>query len=180
MKKIFLLFLTAVALFTFSFGASAQSTSDLTSSKAKQLTLSARQHYWDTMNGHILKAKNTKCSSTTFNYKGMDYRYFCSEIDTKVKLVKYLNEVFTLNAINKGFKKYKFIEYKGKLAQPNADGGSLLEWDKAKAKLIYQRKNIRLYEFAVPYGETVQYEKRKVTFVKVRGKWQINEIDAVR
>lgn len=180
MKKIVILFLTAFALFTFSFGAFAQSTDDLTSSKAKQLALSARQHYWATMTGHIEKVKNTKCSSTTFNYKGTDYRYFCGEINTKKKVIKYLNEVFTINAINKGFKKYKFVEYKGKLAQPNADSGSLLEWDKAKAKLIYQRKDIRLYEFTVPYGEKVQYEKIKITFVKVRGKWQINALDAVK
>lgn len=180
MKKIFIVFLTAVSLFTFSIGTSAQSTGNLTSSKAKQMTLSARQHYWDTMNGHILKVENSKCSLKSFKYKGMDYRYFCSELNTKKKLVKYLNEVFTLNAINKGMKKYKFIEYKGKLAQPNADSGSILEWEKATAKLIYQRKDIRLYEFTVPLDGTVQDEKRKVTFVKVKGKWKINSIDAVK
>jgi hypothetical protein len=180
MKKIFSLVLVSIVLLTFSIGASAQTTSDLTSSQAIKLALSARQHYWDTMNGHIQKAKDSKCSSKTFIYKGTEYRYFCSELDTKEKLVKYLNEVFTLNAINKGIKKYRFIEYHGKLAQPNGDGGSLLEWDKAKAKLIYQRKDIRLYEFSVPYGDPVEYEKRKVTFVKVRNKWQINAFDAVR
>lgn len=65
------------------------------------------------------------------------------------------------------------------MAQPNADGGSLLQWNKAKAKLIYSRKDIRQFEFTVPYGEK-QHEKKKVTFVKVRGKWQINAFDAVR
>jgi iseA protein len=181
MKKLFTILLTAVALFTFSIGASAQTTSgDLTSSKAIKLALSAREHYWSVMNGHNLKAKNSTCTSKTFTYKGTDYRYFCSEFNTKAKLVKYENEIFTLNAIEKGIKKYHFIIYKGKLAQPNADGGSLLEWDKAKAKLVYKKNDVRLYQFTVPYGEKVEYDKRNVTFVKVRGHWQINAVDAVK
>jgi hypothetical protein len=85
-----------------------------------------------------------------------------------------------LNAIEKGVKKYRFIEYKGKLAQPNADGGSLLDWDKAKGKLIYTKKDVRLYEFSVPLGETGEHSKEKVTFVKVKNQWLINAIDAVK
>jgi hypothetical protein len=180
MKKFLSFVMVTVVLLTFSIGASAQTKSDLTSSQAIKLALSARQHYWDAMNGHIQKGKNSNCPLKTFTYKGTEYRYLCSDLDTKEKLVKYLNEVFTRNAINKGMKKYRFIVYHGKLAQPNADGGSLLEWNKAKAKLIYQRKDIRLYEFSVPYGDPVKYEKRKVTFVKVKNKWQINAFDAVR
>jgi iseA protein len=170
MKKFLSAVMVTVVFLIFSISASAQTTSDLTSSQAIKLALSAHQHYWNTMNGHIPKVVNSKCLSKIFIYKGTEYRYFCSELGTKEKLVKYLNEVFTLNAINKGIKKYRFIEYRGKLAQPNADGGSLLQWNKAKAKLIYQRKDIRLYEFSVPYGNPVKYEKRKVTFVKVRNK----------
>lgn len=180
MKKLITLIFSVFALFTFSIAASASSKNDLTSSQAKELALSARQHYWDVMSGHILKVKNTQCPEQTFKYKETDYRYFCSELDTKKKLVKYLNEVFTLNAIEKGMKKYQFIEYNGKMAQPNADGGSMLEWENAEVKLIYQRKDIRLFEFTVPYGEPAEYDKRNVTFVKVRGKWQINAFDAVR
>jgi iseA protein len=180
MKKMIILIMAAFALFSFCTGVTASSTKDLTSSQAKELVLSARQHYWDVMNGHILNEKNSKCSSEFFKYKNTEYRYFCSELDTKKELVNYLNEVFTLNAISKGIKKYKFIEYKGKMAQPNADGGSLLEWEKAKGKLIYQRKDIRLFQYSVPYGDPVQYAKQKVTFVKVKGKWQINAIDAVK
>ncbi|AGX03979.1 MULTISPECIES: IseA DL-endopeptidase inhibitor family protein [Bacillaceae] len=180
MKKLLSILLAAVALFTFSLGASAKSASgDLSSKKAVELAQSARVHHWNAMNGHIPSKKNTACSIKTFQYKGTEYRYLCSEINTKAKLTKYLNESFTLNAIDKGYKKYRFIEYKGKMAQPNADGGSLLQWNKAKAKLIYSRKDIRQFEFTVPYGEK-QHEKKKVTFVKVRGKWQINAFDAVR
>ncbi|MEK5392783.1 IseA DL-endopeptidase inhibitor family protein [Margalitia sp. FSL K6-0131] len=184
MKRIFMVFITSIALFAFSIGASAQTTSgDLTSSKAMKLALSAREHFWSVMGGHNVKAENYFCSSRSFQNKGQYYRYFCSEFDTKTKLVNYMNEVFTLNAIDKAFKKYHFIVYKGKMAQPDADGGSLADWKNAKAKLIYQRKDVRLYQFTVPVpidNKIVETFKQNVTFVKVRGKWQINDFDAVR
>jgi iseA protein len=84
-----------------------------------------------------------------------------------------------LNAIEKGISKYKFIVYHGKMIQPDADGCSRLNWDKAKTKLIYQRKDIRLFQFTVPLGDTKEMEKQNVTFIKVRGHWLINTIDAV-
>lgn len=180
MKKWFASLLACLALFTFSIGASAATTSgDLTSTKAKKIALTARDHYWSVMSGHNPKVKKTTCPKGSFNYKGTDYRYLCSEFNTKTKVVKYLNEVFTLNAIDKGFKKYRFVVYKGKMAQPNADSGSLLEWNKAKVKLIYQRKDVKLYQFTVPYGNK-ETSKQNVTFVKVKGKWQINAFDAVK
>ncbi|MGE6257251.1 DL-endopeptidase inhibitor IseA family protein [Heyndrickxia sporothermodurans] len=82
--------------------------------------------------------------------------------------------------IEKGIKKYRFIEYKGKLAQPDADSGSLLDWNKAKGKLIYKKKNVRLFEFSMPLGDLKQTEKIKVTYVKVKNHWLINSIDAVK
>ncbi|RDI38516.1 IseA DL-endopeptidase inhibitor family protein [Falsibacillus pallidus] len=180
MKKWILILAAVLSLFTFSMGASAKTTGNLTTSKALNLALEARKHYWSAMSGHNPEAENAKCTDGSFDYKGTDYRYFCSDLGTKKKFTKYMNKVFTRNAIKKGIKKYSFIEYKGKFAQPNADGGSLLEWDKAKGKLIYQRKDIRLYEFTVPVGETKEVSKEKVTFVKVNGEWLINAIDAVR
>ena len=180
MKRLVLILAAALSFFTFSIGASAKTTGNLTTSKALNLALSARQHYWSAMDGHNSKIEDATCPSGSFDYKGKDYRYFCSDLATKKKFVKYMNEVFTRNAINKGIKKYSFVEYKGKFAQPNADGGSLLDWDKAKGKLIYQRKDIRLYQFTVPLGDTKEVSIQKVTFVKVNGEWLINAIDAVK
>ena len=181
MKKLLSMLLALTALFTFSIGASAKTVNQnkLTNTQALKLTLDARDHYWSVMAGQNLKIQNSGGEIKTFMYKGKEYRYFGAEFDTKAKLIKYMNEVYTRKSIEKAFKKYDFITYKGKLAQPNADGGSLLEWDKAKVKLLDQRKGVRLYEFTVPYGEKVQYAKQKVTFVKVGSKWQINDFDAV-
>ncbi|MBS4175487.1 IseA DL-endopeptidase inhibitor family protein [Bacillus sp. FJAT-49736] len=180
MKKLLSALLALTALFTFSIGASAQTTSKqtLTNTQALKLAVDARTHFWSVMSGSDSKIKHKSGVVKTFTYKGMEYRYFSKEFDSKPKLVKYMNEAYTLNAIEKGFKKYHFITYKGKLAQPNADFGSLLEWDKAKVKLLYQRKDVRLYEFIVPYGKN-QNSKQRVTFVKVGNKWQINDFDAV-
>ena len=181
MKKFFTLLMTLVALFAFSVGASAApaSKNNLSSDKAKELALVARQIHWDVMSGGTLKP-DPKCDTQSFEYKGTDYRYLCGELSTKKSFTKYLNQSFTLNSINKAIKKYGFIEHKGKMAQPNADGGSILDWKASKAKLIYSRKDVRQFEFTVPVGETKTTEKKKVTFVKVNNKWQINDFDAVR
>lgn len=179
MKKLLFSILVVVALFSFSTGASAQTTkSELTGKEAIQLAQNAHDHFWSMISGHNFKLDHTVCSSETFNYKGTDYRFFCSEFDTKKKLVSYLNDSFTRNAITKGMKKYRYIEYKGKMAQPNADGGSLSQWNKSHAKLLYQRKDVRLFEFKVPLKDLGQYENKKITFVKVGNKWLINDIDA--
>lgn len=181
MKKMLSVLIIILALLVSNLGVSAASKSnELSSASALKIALSANQHYWNTMNGHIPSKKTPVCKVKPFHYKGKEYRYFCNELGTKKKLTSYLNEVFTLNAINKGIKKYSFIEHKGKLAQPNADGGSLLDWKKSKLKLVYSKKDVRQYEFSVPSANKGQYQKKKVTYVKVNNKWLINAIDAVK
>ncbi|MDP4162526.1 MAG: IseA DL-endopeptidase inhibitor family protein [Bacillota bacterium] len=179
MKQFLGLLMAAMILFTFSGDAYAQKTkNNLTAKEAVKLAQNAQEHFWSMIGGSNNKIENPVCSSDRFKYKGMDYRYFCSEFDTKKKLFSYLNEAFTLNAITKGMKKYGFIGYKGKMAQPNADGGSIAQWDKSHAKLLYQRKDVRLFEFTVQLGDMKLYEKHNITFVNVGNKWLINDIDA--
>jgi len=54
----------------------------------------------------------------------------------------------------------------------------MLEWNKAKAKLTYQRADVRSYQFTVPTvdGGSV---KRTVTFYKSGSQWKVNKFDAV-
>ncbi|GIN88531.1 hypothetical protein J6TS2_49170 [Heyndrickxia sporothermodurans] len=180
MKKIITAFIIGVMILSSGLVASAQKTSEsLTASKALSIAKSARIHYYSALNGYDIKS-NKSCSQKAFKYKKTDYRYFCKDFNTKKKLVTYLNEVFTLNAIEKGFKEYRFIDYKGKLALPVGDGGSTLNWNKAKGKVIYKKKDVRLYEFSVPNEETGKTVKVKVTFVKVKNKWLINAFDSVK
>ncbi|HYK74214.1 MAG TPA: DL-endopeptidase inhibitor IseA family protein [Pseudoneobacillus sp.] len=90
----------------------------------------------------------------TFSYKGKTYRYLAGNIDTKKELLNYLQKSLTKNAAEQFFKSSGIIEYKGKLAQLEADGGSLLQWEKATAKYLKTSKNTQFYLLSVPLGET--------------------------
>ncbi|MDP4086784.1 MAG: IseA DL-endopeptidase inhibitor family protein [Bacillota bacterium] len=170
-----------ISLFTLGTSAYAKSSTDsLTNSLALKLALNAKDHYWSAIEGFNIKSHPSSSEYKTFTYKGIQYRYFSNEFDTKAKFIKYLNESYTLNAINKGFKKYHFIVHNGKLAEPNADGGSVANWKEAKVKLLYHREGVRLYQFTDPLGDSKGTEKHNVTFVKVHYKWQINNFDAVQ
>lgn len=94
-------------------------------------------------------------------------------------MTAYLVETFTNNAVEKGLTKYNYITHKGKLARPVGDGFSMLEWEKAKIKLAYQKQNVRSYNLTVPTvdGESV---KRTVTFYKAGSAWKVNQFDAVQ
>ncbi|RFU67649.1 hypothetical protein D0469_13965 [Peribacillus saganii] len=180
MKKLISILFAAIVLFAFNIGASAHTANgSLTSANAAKLSSSARDHFQSFVLGYNVKAKDSKCKVSQFTLKGVKYQYYCSEFNTKAKLTKYMNEVFTLNAIKKGMKKYKIIEYKGKLAFAiNDSATSFIDWNKAKGKLLYQRKDVKLYEFTIPEVTENKLEKRKVTFVNVKGKWLINQVDA--
>ncbi|TYR80649.1 hypothetical protein FZC66_09760 [Priestia megaterium] len=174
MKKVSFILMSIILFFTLSTGTAAASAS-LSNAQAVKIAANASDHFWNALHGY----KQTPCVQKTFKYKGLDYSYLCKEFDTKTKLSKYLSEVYTNSAINTGLTKYKFITYNGKLARPIGDGGSMLEWNKSKVKLTYQRSNVRSYEFTVPdvEGGTV---KRKVTFYKSGSQWKINQFDAVQ
>ncbi|WP_053368372.1 DL-endopeptidase inhibitor IseA family protein [Bacillus sp. FJAT-27245] len=90
----------------------------------------------------------------TFAYKGTTYRYLSSSIDTKKELLAYLKKTLTHHAAEKFIAERGIIIYKGKLAQPEADGGSLLKWDKAEAQFVRNDKNVKVFRLVVPVGDT--------------------------
>ncbi|WP_242486018.1 IseA DL-endopeptidase inhibitor family protein [Peribacillus sp. TH24] len=55
----------------------------------------------------------------------------------------------------------------------------MLEWRKAKIKLVSQKLNVRSYKLIVPTvdGDTVN---RIVTFYKSGSTWKVNQFDAVQ
>lgn len=176
MKKIGLVLSSIAMFFALSTGATAQTNSQtLTNANAIKIAASASDHFWNALHGY----KKTPCTQGTFNYKGTPYTYLCPEFDTKAELTNYLSETFTNNAVEKGLTKYSYITYNSKLAHPVGDGFSMLEWTKAKAKLVYQTSTVRSYEFTVPTvdGATV---KRTVTFYKAGTQWKVNKFDAVQ
>lgn len=90
----------------------------------------------------------------TFPLNGVTYRYLSSKIDTKTKLMNYLTQSMTASVAEQYIKDSGIIEYKGKLAQVEADGGSLLEWKKATAEFLKSDKDTTFYRINVPLGET--------------------------
>lgn len=92
----------------------------------------------------------------TFAYKGTTYRYLSSSIDTEKELLKYLKKTLTHHAAEKFIKDRGIIVYKGKLAQPEADGGSLLQWEKAEAQFIRNDKSVKVFRLVVPVGDTTE------------------------
>ena len=68
------------------------------------------------------------------------------------------------------------IEYKGKLAQVEADGGSLLQWEKATAQFVKTEKNTISYRLTVPVWNTTEKQDFIVEYQYVNNAgWKISK-----
>jgi len=105
----------------------------------------------------------------------MDYRYLGSDLDTEDKLRAYLSPAFTEEAIYYYMETAGIKEIDGKLLQPDADGGSLLDWNQATATLYIDDAYAAEYDVNVPYeaGDTVEMSKIRVNFAYEDGAWKI-------
>lgn len=113
----------------------------------------------------------------SFMYENYVYRYLSSPIDTENEWIQYLLQSMTIVGAQGVFNEQNLILHNGKLAQIEADGGSLLEWNKSTAVLTSQSENTVVYKIKVPLGETEESETFHVTF-KHDNKtgWRINEL----
>ncbi|MEK5067006.1 DL-endopeptidase inhibitor IseA family protein [Sporosarcina sp. FSL K6-1508] len=112
-----------------------------------------------------------------FNYKGETYRYMASYLDTKKELRAELEKSVTKKVARKFMKEHRFIKHKRRLAQLEADEGSLLQWGVATAKEVKSKKNKSVFELSVPVGYTGTFDKFEVTYeyVKKSG-WRISKL----
>lgn len=112
----------------------------------------------------------------TFNLNGKIYRFLSSDIDTKNELLNYLTQSMTLHTAEQMIKDKGIIEYQGKLAQVEADGGSLLQWQKAKVEFIRTDKNTSFYRLIVPVGITSEKQMYIVEFQYVdKNGWRVSK-----
>ena len=112
----------------------------------------------------------------TFLHNGSTYRYLSSKIDTKAKLLSYLMQSMTQVAAEQFIKDLGIIEYKGKLAQIEADGGTLAQWNKATAELIKKDKNSTYYKVIVPIGNTNEKQVYIVEYQNVNNVgWRVSK-----
>ena len=112
-----------------------------------------------------------------FDYQGTTYRYLGTDMDTREELVGYLSEAYTPEAVEEMLTKYRFIEHEGKMAQPEADGGTLLGWQDAQASMIDGDDEERTYELKVPIAETDgEFELKTVKVRRIEGKgWRVDQ-----
>ncbi|MGP0579270.1 DL-endopeptidase inhibitor IseA family protein [Paenibacillus peoriae] len=111
----------------------------------------------------------------SFQLNGKSYRYLSEDIGTKTKLISYLTQAYTKQASEQFVGKF-FVEVNGRLAQLNADGGNLLEFNRATARMVTMTPVKRSYLLTVPYPAETKQANAKITvnFEKVGNYWKIS------
>ncbi|MDQ6597430.1 hypothetical protein E2K98_06725 [Bacillus salipaludis] len=107
------------------------------------------------------------------NLSDSEYRYLGADLDTKAKLFNYLSSSYTLDAIDTFMKKAKILEHDRKLVQPNADGGSMLNYDLAKVVQKKDNGEEKEFDIKVPLGNSYSYEVVHIGFQKTEIGWRI-------
>ncbi|WP_342428136.1 DL-endopeptidase inhibitor IseA family protein [Paenibacillus sp. FSL L8-0158] len=135
---------------------------------AVPLVLEAQSRYQYAISGGSPVGKS-------FQLNGKSYRYLSEDIGTKTKLISYLTQAYTKQASEQFVGKF-FVEVNGKLAQLNADGGNLLEFNRATAKMVTMTPVKRSYLLTVPYPAEAKQANEKITvnFEKVGSYWKIS------
>ncbi|NEU27390.1 hypothetical protein G3M74_14970 [Paenibacillus polymyxa] len=135
---------------------------------AVPLVLEAQSRYQYAVSGG-------KSLGQAFQLNGKSYRYLSEDIGTKTKLINYLTQVYTKQASEQFVGKF-FVEVNGRLAQLNADGGNLLEFSRATAKMVTMTPVKRSYLLTVPYPAETKKANEKITvnFEKVGSYWKVS------
>ncbi|TFI48871.1 hypothetical protein E4O93_05520 [Diaphorobacter sp. DS2] len=102
----------------------------------------------------------------SFPVNGMDYRYLGKDLGTKEKFIEYLADSFTEEAIQSFMAASKIIDHNGKLAQPNADGGSLLNYEKAEIVKVKDLGTEMQFDIKVPLGNSLTFQMVPIVFKK--------------
>ncbi|WP_052948798.1 DL-endopeptidase inhibitor IseA family protein [Mesobacillus campisalis] len=112
----------------------------------------------------------------TFTHKGQTYRYLAADIDTHKELMKYMANSLTEKAAENFIKAQGLILHIGKLAQLEADGGSLLNWEQAEAELVREEKQSAVYRLFVPVGETGERQTYIAEYQNLKSSgWRISK-----
>ena len=150
----------------------------ITPEQALQLFKEARNSYW-----YVVMGGEGKRNEERFTHKGKNYRYMAESLNTMEKLKKYLSTIHTPEQqekqLEKLIKELGIIEHKGVLAQPDADGGSALNWEKAKIKETSGPNQGKHFEIDVPIGESSEYEELigELRYVKEVDMWLVHDLD---
>lgn len=150
----------------------------ITEHQALQLFKEAKNSYW-----YVVMGGEGKRNEERFTHKGKDYRYMAESLNTMEKLKRYLGTMYTPDQqekqLEKLIKELGIIEHKGVLAQPDADGGSALNWGKAKIKETSGSNQGKHFEIDVPIGESSEYEALigELRYVKESESWLVHDLN---
>ncbi len=144
----------------------------MTSKEAVSLFSGANKAYW-----YVVSGGEGKRDLSTFTKGDLEYRYMAENLDSEEKLRAYLEKWYTPEQTANLFKELGFITHNGKLAQPNADGGSLLNWEKALGTLTKGSTTVKTYELKVPLGELNEVETvmGELRYVPGQG-WKVHSL----
>ncbi|WP_165452460.1 DL-endopeptidase inhibitor IseA family protein [Paenibacillus thalictri] len=149
---------------------------------AAQLAASAKNHYW-----HVSGGGQGEGLVQSFTVKGMEYRWLGSDIETKAKLLAYLEETYTPEQVSAYWNKQTdnsiLLEINGRLAQPNADGGGSLNWAEAKATLVKDSTDKKTFKLNVPFYDVDHtHEEIEVQYRFIPGYgWRIDgTVDSIK
>jgi hypothetical protein len=154
---------------------------DISASEAVALAADAKNHYWHISIGGSGDQKETPVVVPGKEYP---YRWMGSDLDTKVKFIEYLELLYTPEQAeaywNKQINEGLLVEIDGKLAQPNADGGSMMGWNEATAKLIQSDSGTKTFQISVPLFDKFEEKTIKLRYITGKG-WRIDEpVDTIR
>jgi hypothetical protein len=117
--------------------------------------------------------KMTEGEIKTISINDLEFRYLGKDLDTNLKLTDYLSDVYTEDVIQSFKNRAKIFEYFGKLVQPNADGGSILNYDLAKVVQKKDNGNEKEFDVKVPLGNSYSFEVVHIVFQKTENGWRI-------
>jgi hypothetical protein len=146
---------------------------------AVDLAEDAKNHYW-----HMSIGGGGDRRNGSFDVQGQDYRWMGSDLDTKIKFIEYVEQLYTPEQAEAYWKvlteNRSLVEIERKLAQPNADGGSAFAWGDATAKLIQEGSGTKTFHFQVPLFDKFEEKNIKLRYVEGKG-WRIDEpVDTIR
>ncbi|MCJ8009966.1 DL-endopeptidase inhibitor IseA family protein [Lederbergia wuyishanensis] len=141
----------------------------LEESEAVKLATEASNKYW-----YVTSGGNIAGEIQMFTHEDMEYRYLGSDLDTREKLNAFLGESYTSSTIQSYINRVKIINHKGKLAQPNADGGSIVNHEKAIVVGTRDTGSEKEFDLKVPLGSSLYYEYIHVVFSKTKDGWRIS------
>ncbi|MEH7523688.1 DL-endopeptidase inhibitor IseA family protein [Bacillus sp. JJ1503] len=137
-----------------------------------EMVQTAVKNYWYVTSG----GKMEEGLIESFLLNEMDYRYMGSDLDTKEKMNEYLSSTYSAEAIHQYMERAGIVLHNGKLAQPNADGGSRADYERATIFLTKDAGSEKEYNLKVPLGDSLVTETVHIVFRQTDKGWRIDSI----